>query len=199
MNLFFPTTFLPKTFSRKLDFCLLTLMNFNALEFKADFINTVSTSLSIFFQFGTKFGSADLTEWSWDLLLVPDPNGFSLLQPTKKSLLVTFKSARERYVKRTETEEAPKSDWFLDLCYFTGIRQSSQVAMSKDQDSELYFYVRCECRGNRRTTPMFLPTSMLAEMSLEVFRFNIVNGIPYLKSQKGVKLETVGPRWGRRC
>ena len=58
--------------------------------------------------------------------------------------------------------------------------------MSEDQDNELDFYVQYECRGRRRTTPMFLPTSMLAEMSLEVFRFNIVNGIPYLKSQKGV-------------
>ena len=60
------------------------------------------------------------------------------------------------------------------------------MAMSEDQDNELNFYVHYECCGIRRTTPMFLPTSMLAEMSLEVFRFNIANGIPYLKSQKGV-------------
>ena len=58
--------------------------------------------------------------------------------------------------------------------------------MSEDQDNEFNFYVCYECRGSRRTIPMFLPRSMLAEMSLEVFRFHIVNGIPYLKSQKGV-------------
>ena len=33
---------------------------------------------------------------------------------------------------------------------------------------------------------MFLPTSMLTEMSLEEFCFNIVNGIPYIRSLKGV-------------
>ena len=36
MNPFFPTSFLSKTLSRKLDFCLLTLMKFNVLEFDAD-------------------------------------------------------------------------------------------------------------------------------------------------------------------
>ena len=40
MNLFFPTSFLPKTLSRK-DFCLLTLMKFNVLEFDADITNRI--------------------------------------------------------------------------------------------------------------------------------------------------------------
>ena len=122
--------------------------------------------------------SADLTEWSRDVLLVPRSQSVQPTATHQKSLLVTFKSTRKRYTKRTETEEeAPKSDGLLNLCYFTIIRQSSQVVMSEDQDNKLNFYVRYECCGSRRTTPMFLPTSMLAEMSLEVFRFNIVNGI----------------------
>ena len=32
MNPFFPTSFLPKTLSRKLDYCHLTLMKFNVME-----------------------------------------------------------------------------------------------------------------------------------------------------------------------
>ena len=51
MNPFFPTTFLPETLSRKLDFCLLTLMNFNALEFKADFKNQIFYALNIMYQY----------------------------------------------------------------------------------------------------------------------------------------------------
>ena len=51
MNPFFPTTFLPKTLSRKLDFCLLTLMNFNDLEFKADFKNRIFYALNIMYQY----------------------------------------------------------------------------------------------------------------------------------------------------
>ena len=37
MNPFFLASFLSKTLSRKLDFCLLILKNFNVLEFKAVF------------------------------------------------------------------------------------------------------------------------------------------------------------------
>ena len=51
MNPFFPTTFLPKTLSRKLHFCLLTLMSFNALEFKADFKNRIFYALNIMYQY----------------------------------------------------------------------------------------------------------------------------------------------------
>ena len=45
----FPASFLPKTLSRKLDFCLLTLMNFNALEFTADFKNRIFYALNIMY------------------------------------------------------------------------------------------------------------------------------------------------------
>ena len=51
MNPFFSTSFLPKTLSQKLDFCLLTLMNFNALEFKADFKNRTFYALNIIYQY----------------------------------------------------------------------------------------------------------------------------------------------------
>ena len=51
MNPFFATTFLPKTLSRKLDFCLLTLMSFDALEFKADFKNRIFYALNIMYQY----------------------------------------------------------------------------------------------------------------------------------------------------
>ena len=51
MKPFFPATFLPKTLSRKLDFCLLTLMNFNALEFKTDFKNRIFYALNIMYQY----------------------------------------------------------------------------------------------------------------------------------------------------
>ena len=54
MNPFFPTSFLPKTLSQKLDFCLLTLMNFSALEFKADFKNRIFYALNIMFQVSQK-------------------------------------------------------------------------------------------------------------------------------------------------
>ena len=57
------------------------------------------------------------------------------------------------------------------------------MAMSEDQDNELRFYVCYEC-GSRRTTQCFCQHG--AEMSLEAFHFNIVNGILYLKSQKVV-------------
>ena len=60
------------------------------------------------------------------------------------------------------------------------------MAKSEDQDKEFSFHVCYECRGSRRTTPMFLPTSTLAEMSFEDFHFNIVNGTSYFKLQKGV-------------
>ena len=49
MNPFFATTFLPKTLLRKLDFCLLTLMNFNALEYKVDFKNWIFYALKIMY------------------------------------------------------------------------------------------------------------------------------------------------------
>ena len=51
MNPFFPTTFLPKTLSQKLDFCLLTLMTFNALEFKADLKNRIFYALNVMYQY----------------------------------------------------------------------------------------------------------------------------------------------------
>ena len=51
MNPFFPASFLPETLSRKLDFCLLTLMNFNALEFKADVKNRIFYALNIMYQY----------------------------------------------------------------------------------------------------------------------------------------------------
>ena len=51
MNPSFPATFLPKTLSRKLDFCLLTLMNFNDLEFKADFKNRIFYAMNIMYQY----------------------------------------------------------------------------------------------------------------------------------------------------
>ena len=47
MNPFFPKTFLPKTLSRKLDFCLLALINFNALGFKADFKNRIFYAMNV--------------------------------------------------------------------------------------------------------------------------------------------------------
>ena len=47
MNPFFPASFLPKTLSRKLDFCLLTLMKFNILEFDADIKNRIFKALNI--------------------------------------------------------------------------------------------------------------------------------------------------------
>ena len=73
---------------------------------------------------------------------------------TYKITSLHLKSARNRYVKRTKTDdEAPKSDLFL--CCFTSIRKSSKVDMSEDQIKELSFYVRYECRESRRTTPMF--------------------------------------------
>ena len=49
MNPLFPTSFLPKTLSRKLDFCLLTLMNFNVLEFDADIKNRIFYKLNIIY------------------------------------------------------------------------------------------------------------------------------------------------------
>ena len=51
MNLVFPTSCLSKTLSRKLDFCLLTLMKFNVLEFKADFKNRIFYALNIIYQY----------------------------------------------------------------------------------------------------------------------------------------------------
>ena len=59
MNQFSPTRFLPETLSRRLDFCLQTLMNFNVLEFEADFRNpiflcveyNVQISFHIYFMF----------------------------------------------------------------------------------------------------------------------------------------------------
>ena len=51
MNLFFPTNFPPKTLSQKLDFCLMTLMNFNVLEFKADFRNRIFYALNVIYQY----------------------------------------------------------------------------------------------------------------------------------------------------
>ena len=45
----FHTSFLPKTLSRKLDFCLLTLMNFNVLEFKTDLKNRIFYALNIMY------------------------------------------------------------------------------------------------------------------------------------------------------
>ena len=51
MNLFFPTTFLPKTLSGKLDFCLLTLMKLNVLEFDADIKNRIFYALNIIYQY----------------------------------------------------------------------------------------------------------------------------------------------------
>ena len=50
-NPFFATTFLPKTLSQKLNFFLLTLMKFNALEFKADFKNRIFYALNIMCQY----------------------------------------------------------------------------------------------------------------------------------------------------
>ena len=47
MNPFFPATFLPKTLSRKLDFCIVASMNFNALEFKVDFKTRIFYALNI--------------------------------------------------------------------------------------------------------------------------------------------------------
>ena len=49
MNPFFPTTFLPITLSRKLDFCLLTLMDFNVFKFKVDFKNRIFYALNIMY------------------------------------------------------------------------------------------------------------------------------------------------------
>ena len=49
MNPFFPTSFLPETLSRKLDFCLLTLMRFNVLEFDADIKNQIFYTLNIIY------------------------------------------------------------------------------------------------------------------------------------------------------
>ena len=57
MNPFFPTTFLPKTLSRKLDFCLLTLMKFNALELKADIKNRIFYALNIMYKYHFIFSS----------------------------------------------------------------------------------------------------------------------------------------------
>ena len=51
MNPFFSTNFLPKTLSQKLDFCLLTLMNFNILEFKADFENQIFYEQNVMYQY----------------------------------------------------------------------------------------------------------------------------------------------------
>ena len=47
MNPFFPASFLPKTLSRKLDFCYLTLMKFNVLEFDADIKSPIFYTLNI--------------------------------------------------------------------------------------------------------------------------------------------------------
>ena len=47
MKPFIPTTFISKTLSRKLNFCLLTLMNFNVLEFKADLKNRIFYAVNI--------------------------------------------------------------------------------------------------------------------------------------------------------
>ena len=46
MNPFFLTSFLPKTLSRKLDFCLLTLMKFDVLEFDTDIKNRIFYTLN---------------------------------------------------------------------------------------------------------------------------------------------------------
>ena len=49
MDPFFPASFLPKTLSQKLDFCLLTLMKFNVLEFDADIKNRIFYTLNIIY------------------------------------------------------------------------------------------------------------------------------------------------------
>ena len=49
MNPFFLASFLLKTLSRKLDFCLVTFMNFNVLEFEADFKNRIFYALNIIY------------------------------------------------------------------------------------------------------------------------------------------------------
>ena len=49
MNPFSPASFLPKTLSRKLDFCLLTLMKFNVLEFDVDMKNRIFYALNIIY------------------------------------------------------------------------------------------------------------------------------------------------------
>ena len=49
MNPFLHTTFLPKTLSQKLDFCLLTLMKFNILEFDADIKNRIFYTMNIIY------------------------------------------------------------------------------------------------------------------------------------------------------
>ena len=46
MNPFFTARFVPKTLSRKLDFCLLTLMKFHVLEFDADTKNRLFYTLN---------------------------------------------------------------------------------------------------------------------------------------------------------
>ena len=49
MNPFFPTSFLPKTMSQKLDFYFLTLMKFNVLEFDADIKNRIFYTLNLIY------------------------------------------------------------------------------------------------------------------------------------------------------
>ena len=51
MNPFFPTSFLPNTLSQKLDFCLLTLVKFNVLEFDADIKNRIFYTLNIMYSY----------------------------------------------------------------------------------------------------------------------------------------------------
>ena len=47
MNPFFPTSFQSETLSRKLDFCLLSLMKLKVLEFDADIKNRIFYALNL--------------------------------------------------------------------------------------------------------------------------------------------------------
>ena len=51
MNPFFPAGFLPKTLSRKLDFCLLVLLKYNVLEFDADIKNRTFYIMNIIYSY----------------------------------------------------------------------------------------------------------------------------------------------------
>ena len=62
MNPFFP---FPKTLSRKLDFCLLTLMKFNVLEFYADIENRIFYALVFAFRMFELVAAIQICAQNW--------------------------------------------------------------------------------------------------------------------------------------